>query len=75
MHQWSSRRDLCRRISLQLGLSDTVEVEDFATLQRLCVREGYRRVIVPGTMYVSPEVILWLRTQGIRLHDALSMAR
>lgn len=72
--QWSNRRELCRKASRHLGLIDAVEIEDFPTLQRLCIREGYQRVIIPGTMHISPQVILWLKTQGIRIYDALSLA-
>ncbi|GIV16812.1 MAG: hypothetical protein KatS3mg022_2247 [Armatimonadota bacterium] len=54
-------------------LVHAVEAEDFATLQRLCLREGYQHVIVPGTMYTPPEVILWLKRHRIRIHDAMRL--
>ncbi|MER3473055.1 MAG: hypothetical protein C4335_03280 [Armatimonadota bacterium] len=68
--EWSARRNLCVQTSRELGLVNTVEAEDFATLQRLCTREGYQHVIVPSTMHTPPEVLLWLKKQGIRIHDA-----
>lgn len=70
---WEERRKLCRKASRELGLVHAVEAEDFATLQRLCLREGYQHVIVPGTMYTPPEVILWLKRHRIRIHDAMRL--
>ncbi len=67
------RRHLCRKVSRELGLSDAIEVEDFATLQRLCLREGYTQVILPGIMHTPPEVVAWLKQQGIRVYDALRL--
>ncbi|GBC96853.1 hypothetical protein HRbin16_02664 [bacterium HR16] len=72
-HEWEERRKLCRKTSADLGLIHAVEAEDFATLQRLCLREGYQHVIVPGTMYTPPEVILWLKSHRIRIHDAMRL--
>jgi hypothetical protein len=74
LQQWSARRDLCRKISRLLGFRDAVEAEDFAEVQRLCLREGYQRVIVPGMMHIPPEAVLWLKTQRVRMHDAISLA-
>lgn len=68
--EWNERRNLCRKISRELGLLNAVEAEDFATLQRLVTREGFQRVIMPGAMHTPPEVLLWLKKRGIRLHDA-----
>ncbi|MGC8784224.1 MAG: hypothetical protein ACP5RN_07540 [Armatimonadota bacterium] len=70
---WEKRRELCRKTSRELGLVHAVEAEDFATLQRLCLREGYQHVIVPGTMYTPPEIILWLKQHRIRIHDAMRL--
>jgi len=50
-----------------------VEAEDFATLQRLCLREGYQRVILPSVMHTPPDVIQWLNSQRIRIHDAMRL--
>lgn len=71
--EWNERRNLCRKTSRELGLVNAVEAEDFATLQRLVTREGYQHVIVPSTMHTPPEVLLWLKKQGIRLHDAIRL--
>lgn len=65
------RRELCRKVSRELGLHDTLEVDDFATLQRLCLRESYTHVILPGVMHTPAEVVVWLKQQGIRIYDAL----
>ncbi len=72
--EWNERRSLCRKRSRELGLNHAVEAEDFPTLQRLCLREGYTHVIVPGVMHTPPEVTLWLKQQGIRVLDALRPA-
>lgn len=71
--EWNARRNLCRKTSRELGLVNVVEAEDFATLQRLCMREGYQHVIVPGAMHTPPEVLLWLKQQRIRIHDAMRL--
>lgn len=72
-HEWAARRDLCRKASRELGLANAVEVEDFASLQRLYHREQYRRVIVPSIMHIPPEVVLWLKTHRILIHDAMRL--
>ncbi|GIV19351.1 MAG: hypothetical protein KatS3mg023_1102 [Armatimonadota bacterium] len=73
--QWEERRRLCRAVSRELGLVHAVEAEDFPTLQRLCLREGYERVVVPGTMHIPPEVLLWLKSRRIRIHDAMRLVK
>lgn len=72
-HEWEERRKLCRKASRELGLIHAVEAEDFATLQRLCLREGYQHVILPGAMHIPPQVILWLKSHRIRIHDAMRL--
>lgn len=64
---------MCRQVSRELGLVHAVEAEDFATLQRLCLREGYQHVILPGAMHIPPQVILWLKSHRIRIHDAMRL--
>jgi hypothetical protein len=71
--EWEERQKLCREVSRELGLIHPVEAEDFATLQRLCLREGYQRVILPSAMHTPPEVILWLKSHRIRIHDAMRL--
>ncbi len=71
--EWEKRQKLCRAVSRELGLVQTVEAEDFVTLQRLCLREGYEGVIVPSIMHTPPEVILWLKSQRIRIYDAMRL--
>jgi len=72
-HEWEKRQKLCRAVSQELGLIHAVEAEDFATLQRLRLREGYQRVILPSAMHTPPEVILWLKNHRIRIHDAMRL--
>ena len=72
-NDWKQRQQLCRKASRELGSSDAVEAEDFATLQRLCLREGYQRVILPSVMHTPPDVIQWLKSHGIRIHDAMRL--
>jgi hypothetical protein len=74
-HEWEKRQKLCRAVSRELGLIHAVEAEDFATLQRLCLREGYQRVILPSVMHTPPDVIQWLKSHGIRIHDAMRLQR
>jgi hypothetical protein len=71
--EWSRRRELCRKASKELGFIHAVEAEDFPTLQRLCLREGFGQVIVPGVMHTPPEVILWLKRHRIRVYDAMRL--
>jgi hypothetical protein len=71
--EWEKRQKLCWEVSRELGLIHAVEAEDFATLQRLCLREGYQRVILPSAMHTPPEVILWLKNHRIRIHDAMRL--
>ena len=73
VQEWEERQKLCREVSRELGSSDAVEAEDFATLQRLCLREGYQRVILPSVMHTPPDVIQWLNSQRIRNHDAMRL--
>lgn len=71
--EWEERRQLCRRASKALGLLHALEAEDFTTLQRLCLREGYQHVVVPSVMQTPPDVVLWLKRNGIRLVDAMRL--
>lgn len=71
--QWELRRRLCCQVGAKLGLRDSVEAEDFETLQRLCLREGYNHVVVPSSMHTPPHVLLWLKRQRVRIHDALQL--
>ena len=73
VQEWEERQKLCREVSRELGSSDAVEAEDFATLQRLCLCEGYQRVILPSVMHTPPDVIQWLNSQRIRIHDAMRL--
>ncbi|MDW8104851.1 MAG: hypothetical protein RMK92_07530 [Armatimonadota bacterium] len=71
--EWEERRQLCRRASKELGLLHALETEDFPTLQRLCLREGYQHVVVPSVMQTPPDVVLWLRQNRVRIHDAMRL--
>jgi len=71
--EWEARRQLCRRASEALGLVHALEADDFSTLQRLCLREGYQHVVVPSVMQTPPDVVMWLQRNRIRLHDAMRL--
>lgn len=68
--EWEERWKLCQKATRELGLLYTVQAEDFAELQKLCLREGYQHVVVPSTMHTPPEIILWLKNHHIRILDA-----
>lgn len=70
-HDWNRRRDLCRKVVRALGFTSVVEAEDFPTLQRLCLREGYQHVMLPSAMHTPVDVLRWLSIHRVRIIDAM----